>query len=99
MKIRFLLPARQELTEAVRYFNLQQVRLGDEFRDEAWETIKRIKDFPLAWHPLGGNIRRCQMRRFSYGIIYEPSVLEIVVIAVAHMHREPEYWRNRSREI
>ena len=93
------MPARRELTEAVRYFNLQQVRLGDEFRDEAWETIKRIKDFPLAWHLLGGNIRRCQMRRFSYGIIYEPSVLEIVVIAVAHMHREPEYWRNRSREI
>ena len=92
------MPARRELTEAVRYFNLQQVRLGDEFRDEAWETIKRIRDFPLAWHPLGGNIRRCQMRRFSYGIIYEPSDIEIVVIAVAHMHREPEYWRSRPRE-
>ena len=95
MKIRFLLPARQELNEVVHYFNSQQVRLGDEFRDEAWETLKRIKDFPLAWHPLSSSIRRCQMRRFPYGIIYEPSNLEILVIAVAHMHREPEYWRER----
>ena len=95
MKIRFLLPARQELNEAVHYYNSQQVRLGDEFRDEAWETLKRINDFPLAWHPLSSSIRRCQMRRFPYGIIYEPSNLEILVIAVAHMHREPEYWRER----
>ena len=54
-------------------YNAQRVRLGDEFRDEAWETIRRINDFPLAWHPLGGSIRRCQMQRFPYGLIYEPT--------------------------
>jgi len=63
--------------------------LGEEFRDEACETFRRIKEFPLAWHPLGGAIRRCQMQRFPYGIIYEPSEVEIVLIAVAHLHREP----------
>lgn len=95
MKIRFLLSARRELNGAVRYYDAQRVRLGEQFRDEAWETIRRIEDFPLAWHPLGGAIRRCQMQRFPYGIIYEPSELEIVVIAVAHLHQKPEYWRSR----
>ena len=95
MKTRFLLPARRELNEAVRYYNAQRVRLGDEFRDEAWETVRRIKEFPQTWHPLGGAIRRCQMRRFPFGIIYEPSEVEIVLVAVAHLHREPEYWRSR----
>lgn len=83
---------------AVRYYNLQRVHLGDEFRDEAWASIQRIKDFPLAWHPLGGAIRRCQMHRFPYGIIYEPmgsEKSEIVVIAVACLHQAPEYWRSR----
>ncbi|MGH8479376.1 MAG: type II toxin-antitoxin system RelE/ParE family toxin [Gammaproteobacteria bacterium] len=89
------MPARRELDVAVRYYNLQRVHLGNEFRDEAWQTIQRIKDFPLAWHPLGGTIRRCQMRRFPYGIIYEPLGSEIVVIAVACLHQEPEYWRSR----
>jgi hypothetical protein len=50
LKTRFLPPAHQELIEAVRYYNAQRIRLGDEFRDEAWETIRRINDFPLAWH-------------------------------------------------
>ena len=68
---------------------------GEEFRDEAWETVRRIKEFPQAWHPLSGSIRRCQMRRFPFGVIYEPSELEIVIIAIAHLHREPEYWRAR----
>lgn len=95
MKTRFLLSARRELNEAVHHYNAQREQLGQEFRDEAWETIRRITGFPLAWFSLGGTIRRCQMRRFPYGIIYEPSELEIVVIAVAHLHREPEYWRSR----
>ena len=97
MKTRFLLPARRELKEAVRYYNAQRVRLGEEFRDEAWETVRRIKEFPQTWHPLGGTIRRCQMRRFPFGVIYEASELEIVIIAIAHLHREPEYWRTRMQ--
>lgn len=98
MKVRFLLPARAELSNAVRYYNLQRAHLGHEFKQEAQATIRRIVDFPLAWHPLGGEIRRCQMRRFPYGIIYEPwaSRSEIIIIAVAGLHQEPEYWRSRA---
>lgn len=40
MKTRFLLPAQRELVEAVNYYNAQRVRLGEEFRDEAWATIR-----------------------------------------------------------
>lgn len=95
MKIRFLRPARQELAEAIRYYNVQEAGLGDAFRNEAWATLQRIRAFPLAWQALGGAIRRCQMQRFPYGVIYEPAVGEIIVIAVAHLHREPGYWQRR----
>lgn len=95
MKVRFLIPARRELREVVRYYNVQRERLGDEFRDEVWEAIQRITKFPNAWHPLSNTIRRCQMHRFPYGIIYAPYEQEILVIAVAHLHQEPEYWRSR----
>lgn len=86
MKTRFLLPARRELKETVRYYNAQRERLEDEFRDEACETVRRVKEFPQTWHPLHGAIRRCQMRRFPFGVIYEASELEIVIIAIAHLH-------------
>jgi toxin ParE2 len=95
LKTRFLLTARRELREAVSYYNAQLPRLGEEFRDEVWETVRRIKEFPKAWHPLGGLIRRCQMHRFPYGVIYEASEDEIVIIAIANLHRKPGYWRSR----
>lgn len=98
MKIRFLLPARHELRAAVRYYNAQRVQLGKEFRDEVWETIQRITKFPEAWHPLSTSIRRCQMNRFPYGVIYEPNRNEILIIAIAHLHQQPEYWRSRVDE-
>jgi len=97
LKVRLLLPARRELKIAVRYYNFERADLGAEFREEAWATIQRVNEFPLAWHPLGGNIRRCQMLRFPYGIIYEPSQTEIIVIAVACLHQAPEYWRDRIK--
>jgi len=37
------------------------------------------------------------MRKFPYGIIYEPSEFEILVIAIAHLHQEPDYWRFRAQ--
>jgi plasmid stabilization system protein ParE len=97
LKIRLLLPARRELRVAVHYYDLQRTNLGTEFREEAWTTIQRISEFPQAWHPLGGNIRRCQMIHFPYGIIYEPAQTEIVVIAVACLHQAPEYWHDRVK--
>lgn len=96
MRIRFLAPAQRELVEAVGYLNQQQAGLGDDFRDEAWNALSRIRSFPEAWRPLSNVIRRCPMRRFPYGILYAVSESEIVVIAVAHARRKPEYWQERT---
>lgn len=95
MKVRFLSPARRELEEAVRYYETRKPDLGLEFRDEAKATLARVVAHPQAWQILEREIRRCQMARFPYGLIYEPSASEIVVIAVAHLHREPGYWERR----
>ena len=44
---------------------------------------------------LGGNIRRCQTRRFPYGVIYAQDLHGILILAVMHLYREPDYWKNR----
>jgi toxin ParE2 len=85
--------------DAVRYYNAQRPQLGEEFREEARETIKRITRFPSAWHALSTTIRRCQMTRFPYGLIYTATEAEVLIVAIAHLHREPEYWRSRFDEI
>lgn len=98
MKIWLLQPAQQELAEAIDHCNRERPSLGDEFRHEAWQAIERIRAFPAAWAPLAENIRRCQLHRFFYGVIYTPAARDIVVIAIAHLHRRPAYWRSRTQQ-
>jgi plasmid stabilization system protein ParE len=95
VKARFLKAAREELREAVRYYDAQRPGLGTVFRDEVRATVERIKALPDAWHPLSANTRRCRTHRFPYGVIYQPRGHEIVIVAVAHLHQEPGRWKDR----
>lgn len=95
MRIRFLEIAEIELDEAVRFYNHELPGLGDEFLTEIMQTLDRIARFAEAWHPCSKRTRRCQTRRFPYGIIYRHKDDEILVIAVANLHRKPDYWEDR----
>ena len=97
MTVRFLEVAQQELDEAIAYYDGQAPGLGDAFLLEVLASIDRIGRFPKAWHPLGENTRRCRLRRFPYGLIYHKANGEILIVAVAHSHRRPDYWRNRVK--
>jgi len=97
VKVRFLEVAQQELDEAVDYYNAEVAGLGDRFLVEVLSAVDRIRSFPAAWHPMSNDTRRCRLRRFPYGILYAVEDDEILVIAVANLHRRPGYWRDRLR--
>ena len=97
MNVRVLEVAQQELDEAIAYYNSQAPGLGDAFLLEAVAAIDRIRRFPQAWHPLGESTRRCRLRRFPYGLIYHEDKGEVLIVAVAHSHRRPDYWRDRVK--
>jgi plasmid stabilization system protein ParE len=95
MNIRFLDAAEWELDEAIAYYNSEAAGLGDKFLLEVLATIERIRNYPSAWQPLSENTRRCRLRRYPYGIIYQVDDEGVLVIAVTHLHRHPEHWRTR----
>lgn len=95
MKIRFLEAAQRELDEAVEYYNAEVPELGQAFLLEVLTVLEQIRQFPNAWHPLSPNTRRCRLRRFPYGVVYGTGDDGIIVVALAHLHREPQYWRTR----
>lgn len=88
--------ARQELTDAVAYYDTQDRGLGERFLDEFLAAVGRVEELPEAWQHLGDNIRRCRLGRFPYGLIYRVAGDTALIIAVAHLHREPNYWRERG---
>lgn len=95
MEIRFLTVAETEVDEAVAYYNRELDGLGTQFLIDLREAVERIARLPHAWHPLSERTRRCRTRRFPYGIIYQVRQDTILVVAVAHLHRKPNYWRDR----
>ena len=97
MKVRFLAPARQELDEAFGWYEQQVRGLGYEFLDEADRVVRRVRMFSESCTVLVDDLRRAQVNRFPYGLIYGVDGDTLVVVAVAHLHREPFYWVDRAR--
>lgn len=87
--------ARIELDEAVDYYEGCQPGLGYQFAEEVYATIGRIRRYPEAWSLISPRARRCLTARFPYGVIYTIAGEEVRIVAVAHSHRRPGYWRDR----
>jgi hypothetical protein len=83
------------MREATAYYESQRRGLGKEFRDEVRAAIERIKLLPEGWHLLSENTRRCRTHRFPYGVVYHVANDQILIVAVAHLHREPGRWQDR----
>jgi plasmid stabilization system protein ParE len=95
MSVRLLESAQVELDDAIAWYASQAPGLGDAFLIETLKTLKLIEQYPKAWHPLTQQVRRCRLRRFPYSVIYAQEDSDLLVLAVAHQHRKPGYWRAR----
>jgi plasmid stabilization system protein ParE len=95
--VRFLEIAEVELDPAIHWYGTQAPGLDNAFLIAVLSAADRIARFPDAWHPLGEGIRRCRLSRFPYGLIYTLDNGDILVLAVAHLHRPPDYWRDRLK--
>jgi len=97
MKVRFLTPAQSELDDAVAWYNEQSSGLGFEFLDELDRLVRRSLAFPLSCPEIEPGLRRGLLARFPFGLLYGLDGETIVVVAVAHLHREPRYWADRIK--
>lgn len=96
MRVIFTRLARQELEDAVRYYELEYSGLGRRFKEEARKAALRIAAYPEAWSIERGDIRKCLLHKFPYKLMYSVEEHHILVIAVAHQHRQPDYWVGRD---
>jgi plasmid stabilization system protein ParE len=97
--VRFLEPAEAELEETIDYLDQQSSGLGDRFRREVEASVARIRDHPLIGAPLTRRAHKLRVRRFQHNIIYGIVDESIVIIAIAHHKRRPQYWRLRLKDL
>jgi hypothetical protein len=97
MKHRFVDEALAELIAAGQYYNQQVTGLGDAFVDEVDAGIGAILNGPEVWRLVEDDVRRYLIHRFPHGIYYTIEVDVVVIWAVKHLHRDPDYWQRRRR--
>jgi len=95
IEFRYLPPAEEEMTEAAIFYQEQSQGLGIVFLDDVQRTIDRLRDNPMLGQTLVDDLRRGLLSRFPFSLIYAIESESLLIVAVAHQHRRPEYWRGR----
>ena len=87
--------ARTELIDAVRYYDECRKGLGIRFRQVVEAQLDKIERMPLRFRILRPPFRRCLVPKFPYSIIFTIEPDFILVVALAHNRRKPDYWNGR----
>jgi len=85
--------AREDIQQAIDYYNSQQKGLGKRFHSEVKRTFSSIKKTP-AFQIRYADIHCCPMRVFPFMVHYNFEDNIISVWGVVNMAKEPEkYWK------
>jgi toxin ParE1/3/4 len=89
--------AEAELDEAMTWYQGRREGLGLELQDEVSRALGWIRERPSrGWKYDDFGYRVHRVNRFPYLVYYLETDQSIWVSAIAHVHREPDYWRGRT---
>ena len=92
---RFLTPAEIEMTEASVFYEAATSGLGAEFLDEIERLVLLVCEHPKIGRSINGSLRQVILHRFPFSLIYSIEVDAVLIVAVAHQRRRPDYWKTR----
>jgi hypothetical protein len=97
MRVEFSPEAKTEFGDGESYYKRQVAGLGARFRTDVRDALVRLRNWPLAAPVERGEIRRMILSRFPYKLLYSVEADLIYIVAVAHLHRAPDYWIERDQ--
>jgi plasmid stabilization system protein ParE len=97
-KVVFHPGASEDYAAAFEWYYSRRQAVASDFEREIDRAIRLISRNPLRWPVFENERRRLIVRKFPYSIIYEVHGEEVLILAVAHGSRKPNYWRERRGE-
>ncbi|MBC8205650.1 MAG: type II toxin-antitoxin system RelE/ParE family toxin [Kiritimatiellales bacterium] len=94
--IRFHPEAEAEMIDAAQWYERQQTNLGKRFLSTIQDSLNRIEFNPLLFPLIEGDVRRCLSKSFPFAVLFRIRPDFIAVVAVMHLRRDPDYWKNRE---
>ncbi len=95
MKVQLHPEAETEMTEAAAYYEIQQTDLGKRFLASVQDAICGITINPRLYPVVDLDVRRCLTKVFPFGVLFRVLPDRILIVAVMHLSRHPDYWKNR----
>ena len=95
MHYKFHPEALAEYREATLWYTNRERPVGAKFVTAIEEAIQRVVEAPSRWRVVDEDVRRCLTHVFPYAILYTIEADFILIVAVMHCSREPEYWQLR----
>jgi plasmid stabilization system protein ParE len=83
---------------AARWYAERSSTAAVRFSHELDAAEAAILERPEAWPAAGEGNRQYLLRRFPFRVIYRVDDARVLILAVAHARRRPDYWRHRERE-
>ena len=95
-ELEYLEEALEEAEAAARWWYAERsVSAAAGFSREIDTAESAIVEFPDAWPPFDHGTRRYLLRRYPFRMIYRVESRRVLIVAVAHGHRRPAYWKSR----
>lgn len=96
-KVRFHRAARAELDRAFAWYEERNPEAAARFMTEVRNKAKLIVEAPDRWPVIRGRTRRLSLEEFPFSLVYRhrPAQALVLIVAVAHQRRRPDYWRGR----
>jgi len=98
LTLQFNNEAREELLNAIDYYEDKQKGLGRRFNEVVNQTMTNILSFPESFPVIYDNKRKAAIKHYPYILIYEYEVRDNVVyiLSVFHTRQDPAIWKNKK---
>lgn len=93
--LEFLPAASDDAVAAVRYYEERERGLGARLRAQSETASVSILGHPLFWREHPGGYRRVNLPGFPFYIAYFIRKERVIVAAIGHASRDPDYWKRR----
>lgn len=87
--------AAEAIAAALHYEN-EVPGLGADFLLRYDSLVDEVRARPRRFRAIQRGVRKARLTRFPYTIYFQLFTDRIHILAVAHQHRRPEYWSERS---
>ena len=87
--------ALAELESALRWYLERSRTAAQNFVSEVDEAVILVLQSPSTWPTGEYSTHKFVLRRFPFAIVYREKVSTVQVLAFAHGHRRPGYWKDR----